>query len=224
MRKNYSIITIIIFALILSSCNAVRVVEPLKKGQSQISANVGGPLFYLTDNLVIPMPLSSISYAKGISEKTTGFASIHTTSLMFGNIQSDFGLCRNVIPQKAYIPGVSLSTIINFMWNMQNSVVRAFPQIEANAYWHIKNSPNICYLGYGSWFDLTSTRAFNEPQSHHTLMMLQAGYRINRPKWTYFAEMKWIQPSENNQKIVVDYVGIQHKGALGIYLGIGKNF
>lgn len=206
------------------ACNSSRVIEPLKKGQTQVSAGLGGPLFYLTDNLLIPMPLTEVSVAHGLSEKMTGFASIHTTSLAFGNLQTDFGICKSISAQKGYVPGVSANIALNYMYNLEHAVGRAFPQIDVNTYWHYNQKPHFIYAGIGNWFDFTQTRSFNEPQNNHHIFMFQLGHKWNSTKWVYTAEMKWLQPFSNNQRIVVDYIGIQHQGALGIYFGIGRNF
>ena len=67
---------LIFLFLIISSCAPSRFVEPLKKGQHAVALDVGGPLIEF-GGLIIPTPLSSISYGYGIDSTKTVLRKFH---------------------------------------------------------------------------------------------------------------------------------------------------
>jgi hypothetical protein len=46
----------------------------------------------------------------------------------------------------------------------------------------------------------------------------------NTKKWGYTLEGKFLQMNKNNKPNVVDYIGIQQHGAVGIYLNFTRRF
>ena len=80
----------------LASCAPARFVEPLKKGQQVITGNFGGPVAKIPGIGAIPIPFTAVGYGYGVSNKTTVFGNLHTTSLAFGIGQTDIGVSQSI--------------------------------------------------------------------------------------------------------------------------------
>ncbi len=215
-----------LFILSIFSCAPSRFVKPLAKGEKQINVALGGPVINLL-NAYIPIPLTSICGGYGIDSNTTVFAGIHTTSALFGNLQNDIGILRNIIPQKNCSPGISALVAINSMahFGKDGNSFNLFPQFDANAYWSYGKKKNFFYVGVNTWFDFSKTRAHNEPQPDNIFLSPQLGHTFNGSKWNFTLEYKMIAPYISNKNIVVTYLpAIGTKGATGIYLAVTRKF
>lgn len=221
-KSGNGIYPMVVAFCLLFSCAPTRLVKPLEKGQQALGGNFGGPLLLL-GGTPIPMPLTSAFYAKGISEKTSIFGSLHTTALAFGLFQTDIGVCREL----AYIPkhriGVSANPAINFaidrwVWN-----AKIWPQLDLNVYkeW---GQGNLFYLGLCNWFEPATKRAHGEKQGKYWFYNPQLGVQFSRNAWTYGLETKWLVPDVKNLPNVPDYIGIQHQGAIGVYFQLMRRF
>ncbi|MFN4083359.1 MAG: hypothetical protein ACK4K9_06970 [Bacteroidia bacterium] len=220
MKINY-ILTIL--ALVLFACNGVRVVKPLDKGQKQIGASFGGPMIKM-GNAPVVMPLTSVHGAYGITKKTTGFASVHTTSLLFGVVHTDMGFTTLVSENNKYKPGITVSGIANAMidhWEWRFSLL---PQFDANCFWHYKQKPNLVYISLQNWFEPRSKRVHGEQQHVRWLPSIGIGHQWVKQKYNYQLECKMIGFNQNNQNLVVKYISPASNGALGLYFGIQRKF
>ena len=82
--------------------------------------------------------------------------------------------------------------------------------------WDVKSVEN--------WFELSSKKAHGEVQLKHVIINPHVGMTYNTEKWGYTLECKFLQVNKNNKPNVVDYVGIQQKGAVGVYLNFTRRF
>lgn len=210
--------------LLISSCAPTRFVEPLEKHESAVSANLGGPMIHFS-GLVIPLPLSAITYGYGLDSNRTIFASAHTTALAFGVFQNEWGINQLVLKQQRLRPAVSCNLVANTAIDKWKKQFKFWPQVDINTYWHLKNQHRLIYTGISNWFELSKYRAHNELQPTHWIFNMQVGYRYTHNQWTYFVESKILAPTVSNQDLVVDYLKPWgQKGTAGIYLGILKKF
>jgi hypothetical protein len=206
-----------------ASCAPARFVKPLNKGQTAVSASLGGPLI-LFAGTTIPMPLTSVAVGHGFKNDLTGFAGLHTTALAFGVLQTDIGIVKELRKQKGLVPGVTVSPVANIMFDKWQGKFSFFPQLDVNAYWHYREKANYVYVGIGNWFDLNNKRSEGDAQQTHWLPAIQLGHTLEKHKWDYTLELKYIAPNHNNQRIVVDYQGIGHSGVIGVYIGVTRKF
>jgi hypothetical protein len=209
--------------LLICSCAPTRVVKPLQKGQTNVSASLGGPLIAFKGT-TIPIPLSSISAAYGIKEDLTGFAGLHTTALAFGVIQTDLGVTKNILNQKGWVPGISVSPSATLMFDTWEHHFKLYPDIDINAYWNYRQKQNYVYAGMFNWFELASTRAFNEPQPNHWIPGFYIGHTWSRKIMEYTLEAKYLEPFTSNKNLVVEYKSFGNAGAVGLYFGITRKF
>lgn len=212
-----------IVCLIAFACNPTRIVQPIPKGQVQVGANFGGPTIML-GTTPLPIPLTSVNVAYGLTAHTTSFVSLHTTALMYGVLQTDVGFTRQLIAPKRFVPGISVSPIANVLFDKWEHQFSLYPQLDINAYWNYGSKNNLVYASLNNWFELRTTRVHNEPQPTHWLPSIGIGHQWNNTKYNIQCEVKYVAPTESNQNIVVDYVSPASKGAIGLYIGINRKF
>jgi hypothetical protein len=213
-----------IFSLVIfNSCTPSRLVRPLDKGQKVVSASLGGPLIGFAGT-VIPVPLTTVMYAQGLSNKTSVFGSVHTTSMLFGVFQTDIGVCQRLYYNDSLRIGFSVNPALNLAYDKWEGHFKCWPQLDLNAYWDIKPKKSFVYAGVENWFELSKYKAYGETQQQHWLVNPQIGYNYVRKKWNYNFELKYLVPYINNLPNVVDYKGINHKGAIGVYINFTRKF
>lgn len=216
-------IYVLVCLFFFSSCTPTRFVKPLEKKQNAIAASFGGPLIHF-GKAVTPIPFTSIMYGRGITKSTTAFGSLHLTSLLFGNFQTDIGVCQQLYKNDSLKFGITINPAINMVYDKWNKNFRAWPQLDFNIYKNILKQKAFIYVGLTNWFELASTKAHNEKQTNHILINPHIGITYNTKKWGYTLEGKFLQINKNNKPNVVDYVGIQQHGAVGIFLNFNRRF
>ncbi len=231
-----------IFLLILiglASCAPARFVEPLKRGQQVITGNFGGPVAKIPGIGNIPIPYTAIGYGRGLTDKTTIFGNLHTTSLLFGIGQTDLGVSQSIWKNDQM--GVSAQGSMNILVDFYTGANRFWPQVDANYYFkygkHSKpvyldatrfgdvkiesNNYNFFYIGVSNWIDPYKTESQGRPNAQFWIPSVQLGHQWIRTKWSYQAELKMLAPNQSNQNIVVNYPSLlNNRGALGLYFGI----
>jgi hypothetical protein len=221
--------------LVLASCAPARFVEPLKRGQQVISGNFGGAVAKIPGIGAIPIPFTAIGYGRGLTDQTTVFGNLHTTSLAFGVGQTDIGVSQSIWKNDKMC--ISAQGSVNILVDFYTGANRFWPQLDANYYFKYgKNSKpvqldalckvdskhyNFFYAGISNWFDPYKTESQGRPNAQFWIPSVQLGHQWIRPKWSYQAELKMLAPNESNQNIVVNYPSLlNNRGALGLYFGI----
>lgn len=222
MKKPFLYFFLLSFGVI--SCTPARYVKPLEKGQLAIGADLGGPLIGFS-GMTIPVPLTNLNAGYGFTEKTTGFAGLHTTALAYGTMQMDVGAAHGFRMPAGFVPGFSGSAAANFMVGLRGGGARLFPQLDVNAFWEYGSGRrNLVYLGLSNWFELAQSRAHQEDQPFHWLPSLQLGHTFVGSKWDFTLEFKQVAFNQDKRNIVVDYKGPGNSGASGLYFGVRRKF
>jgi len=207
---------------LLSGCATSRLVRPLKANEHMIGFSTGGPLFKFSGT-TIPMPLSSFFYARGFTEKTTGFGSLHTTSLLYGVFQTDIGVCHQLYQNDELRLGVSANPVLNVAIDRWEKHLKVWPQLDVNAYWELKPSESFLYAGFANWFELSAYKEVNDTKRfRHWIISPHLGFQYHRNRWVFTIESKVLAPHVNNTSNVVEYTGVGDRGAVGIYLGVNR--
>lgn len=238
MRK--LVYPLLLMVLIIQSCGPSRFVEPLKKGENAVSASLGGPLTNVPGVATIPMPFTSLTYGRGVTNNITVFGSWYSTAAIFGTFQFDAGATMRIIESKDHKHGLSGMAGFNFATDRWDWNSKIWPQLDAHYYWKYNyrgqlqddlltkgGTPraNLLYAGIGTWFELSGMRSHGVEQSTRVVPMLNIGHNLNGKKWTFTTEVKLIAPFSSNENIVVDYVSLTGKnGATGIYFGVTRRF
>ncbi|MCF8254759.1 MAG: hypothetical protein K9I36_11120 [Bacteroidia bacterium] len=211
-----------LIALLIYACAPSRIVKPLAKGEQAVGANIGGPLISF-GGLPIFIPYTSAFYAKGLNNKTTAFGSLHLTSLAFGVFQTDIGICQELYYNTKLRLGFSANPALNFAIDRWEWKAKLWPQLDFNLHKEL-GSNKLIYAGLCNWFELSKTRAHGEEQAKQWFASPQLGFQYSPKKWTYGIETKWVGMGVPNQPNVVDYMGPNHKGAIGVYFQFVRRF
>lgn len=223
MKPIIKLLFIIFFVYFFQNCAPSRFVKPLAKKQHAASFSLGGPLIKFGD-APIPIPFSTIAYGYGINDKVTGYGSIHTTSLLFGNLQSDIGTTFKLFEKENKF-GFSASPALQIAYNITNKTgFRIWPSADVNTYFHINQKPSYLYAGVNAWFEFSKYKAHEQPQQKHAIPNLHLGYMIVKPKWQHQFELSYLGIGIANLPGVVDYIGISGKGALGFHYSLIRKF
>lgn len=223
MKLKHAIFILFTASILLNACAPTRLVKPLEKGQKDVSFSLGGPLIGYAGT-TIPIPLSSVCGAYGIKENLTAFASFHTTALAYGTFQTDMGIVKQISKQNKYIPAISITPVVNLMFDKWENNFSFYPEFDWNLYWNYNQKKNFFYVGNSNWFEARLKRAHEETQEKHLFPSIYLGHTFVRNKMTYTIESKFINPNVSNENMPVDYKSLGKKGAIGIYFTISKRF
>ncbi len=215
----------ILFVVIISlaGCAPVRFVKPLNKKQSAANISFGGALIKYGKS-TIPIPFLTANYGYGIDSSLTGFASVNITSALFGNLQLEAGITKQLLTQKKYLPAVSVTPVLNFIYRDKNAA-KLYPQLAVNAFWEYGKKKNLVYVSIDNWFELATKKVYGEKQTNHWFLMPSLGHSFCGKKGSFNTELKVIAPNLTNKKLVVEYqTPLGTHGAFGIYIGYTRKF
>lgn len=224
MKKD-TIKSLIVLGLsfIFQHCAPSRFVKPLQKKQQAVSFTFGGPLIKFS-GAVMPIPFSTLGYGYGVGTRVTAYGNLHTTSLLFGNLQTDVGSTIGIY-EKANKFGFSASPAFQIAYNLRNTTgLRMWPSLDLNSYFHFHEKPSYLYAGLNSWFVLSVKKAHGDNQNQHILPNLHAGYTLVKTKWQHQFQISYMGIGVSIYPGVVDYVGISGKGTLGFHYSLVRKF
>ncbi len=216
---------LLLVTVMVASCAPARFVEPLEKKQWSVGGNFGGPIIEFA-GAPIPVPLSAIEVGYGVDSVTTAFGGLHTTALLFGDAQIDFGVTRKILNQKSYWPNLSASAGGNFVFSPSTKEAKFWPVVDLNAYWNYGENRSYFYLGVNNYFELSRTMALDQPQQSHVLFSPQIGhvFKAKKNRYQIITEIKFLAPYVSNATAFVPYKSlIGSYGATGFYFGFRKN-
>lgn len=223
MRIVAKFFLIFCIAICFTQCAPSRIVKPLKYKEQVAGLTFGGPVINFA-GAPIPIPYTTLYYANGIGSNVTLFGSLHTTSLLFANLQTEIGATFDIYKfnKKFAITGSNaLQVIYNFR---NNGKVKVWPSIDLNAYYHPKEKNSFVYGGLSSWIELNRFKAHQQTKTRTLVPNLQVGYQFVNTKFTHQVEMKYLGLGIANTPNVVDYIGLAGQGAFGIYYGVSYKF
>ena len=218
MKRFFFSISILFFIL---SCGPSKFVEPIAHKQISVGGHFGGPMLN-NFGAPIPLPITAVEVGYGLDTNITIFGGLHTTAILFGNLQTDFGATFKVWEQNRFIPNVSITPGFNFIYSLGENVAKFWPTLDANAYWNYGQKRNYFYAGFNNYFELSSTMANNQPQSSHWLFSPQLGHVLKgkQGQGQFTCELKWLGPNFRNDYAFIPYATPQgNNGAIGIYIG-----
>lgn len=223
MKTIIKFLTIILFILFFENCAPSRFVKTLAKKQQAASFSFGGPIIKFA-GAPIPIPFTTLAYGYGVTDKITAYGSLHTTSLLFGNLQSDIGATIKLFEKENKF-GISASPALQVAYNIRNQTgFRIWPSADVNTYFHFNEKPSYIYAGVNSWFEFSKYKAHEQPQRRHAIPNLHLGYSIVKTKWQHQFELSYLGIGIPNLPGVVDYIGISGKGTLGFYYSLIRKF
>lgn len=210
--------------LFIVGCAPSRFVEPLDKGTWSVGGNLGGPVIDF-GGAPIPVPLTEIEAGYGLDSNLTVHGGLHTTALLFGVGQFDFGATYKLLDQKKYFPNLSVALGGNVAYSPSEKAAEFWPTLDVNAYWNYGARKSYFYVGFNNYFVLQSRMAFDQQQEQRIIFNPQIGH-VFKPKsggYQIFAELKFIAPHLDSEKAFVPYKSMfGTNGATGFYIGFRK--
>lgn len=223
MLRAFRSFTIGLTCIYLQSCAPSRFVKPLAKNQQVVSFSFGGPIIKF-DGAVVPIPFTTLGYGYGLTDKITGYANLHTTSILFGNLQTDIGATFKLYEKKSVF-GISASPALQMAYSVGNyGTFKLWPSADVNAYYHLLQKPSYLYAGVNAWVEMSGRRAYKQPQNRHAIPNIHIGYTIVKSKWQHQFELSYLGFGIPIYPGVVDYVGMGGKGTLAIYYSLIRKF
>jgi hypothetical protein len=214
------IIAIVVPLLFFQNCAPSRYVKPLEKKSHAVSVSFGGPVIAFA-GAYVPIPFTTAGYAHGISSRVTGYAHLHTTSLLFGNFQSDVGATIGLLPAEKKI-GVSVSPALQQAFSLRHKTgFRIWPSADLNLYYTTKGA-SFFYTGVNTWLELQTKRAHDEKRPRSMVPNIHTGYTFAGTKWQHQVEVKYLGAGIPVYPGIVDYKGIGGKGSFGLYYSVIK--
>lgn len=212
---------LILISVLFASCASIKTVEPLKKGEAKATADLGGPTINF-NGIPLFMPLTSIGGAYGINDKISVFASVHTTSLLYGAFQLETSF--NTLLYRFEKSGFSANWGAYTFCGLREGGMAFYPFADLNYYFHYNSKPNYLYLSFTALMELHKHKAFDEPISKRLIPNLTFGHRWVKEKHEFGIELKYLSINKDNRNIVVDYIAPGNKGSFGFYLSYTKKF
>lgn len=225
--------------IVLTSCGPARFVAPLEKKENAIALDLGGPLVKIPGVATMPIPFTSITYGRGITNDLTIHGSWYSTAAVFGVAQLGAGATYGFWKDKEEKHGLSGMLGFNTAFDFFEQQFKFWPQLDVHYYWKYQHRhmiqedlltggrpvSNVFYTGIGTWYEFEMKRAHGEKQPTVVIPMLNIGHDLNWKKWTFKTEIKLIAPFTSNRDIVLDYISLTGKtGATGIYIGFIRKF
>ena len=208
---------------VFNSCSPIKYIKPLDKNQHAATVSFGGPLIEYGAG-TIPIPFLVANYGYGIDSTLTGFASFNITSALFGNVQMEVGVTKQLLKQNKYMPGLTVTPVANIIYRNKDAF-KLYPQLALNAFWEYGKRKNYAYMGLDNWFELARKRAYDIKQANHWMFVPSIGHSFTGKKGNFNIEAKIIAPNLSNEGIVVDYVTpLKGRGAFGIFVGYTRKF
>ena len=209
--------------MVLTSCAPQRFVKPLEKNEQAVNASFGGVLFDY-NGTTIPMPFLTAAYGYGIDKTTTGFGAVNITSALFGNVQFELGLTKQLLKKQRLQPAISISPEANIIYRNREAR-KVYPQLALNFFWEYGKHKDLVYISMDNWFELSRLKANDEKQQHHVFFMPAVGHSFQRKKHCLSTEMKIIAPNLSNEGLVIDYkTPLGTHGGFAIFVGYTLKF
>jgi hypothetical protein len=199
-----------VILLAAARCGTVTAVTPLHRGESALSASLGGPVANVS-GMSIPIPYAVARYRYGLTDRTGIYAGGHLLAAAFRVVGLDFGFSYHFLKQQGWIPTVgAIAGITAFIQPGAGQAL--FPQLDLVASYRV-NDRFTTYVGSHSLYQLQSTSNIVLAPFVGTEWRISDRFSLN-------LEAKWYAPTEKTRPRNVNYsLPIGNHGAFGFVLG-----
>jgi hypothetical protein len=200
----------LVISLAVVRCGTVAAVTPLHRGESSLSASLGGPVANVS-GVNIPIPYAVARYRYGLSDQAGICAGFHPLAAGFRVIGLDFGFSYHFLKQQGWIPTVgAIADVTAFIQPGGGQAL--FPQLDLVASYRLSDD-FITYFGSQSMYQFSTTpEVVLAP-------LVGARFKVSDPL-SLGIEAKWYTPTELTHPRNVNYtLPIADHGAVGFVLG-----
>ncbi|MDP8239493.1 MAG: hypothetical protein P9X24_10420 [Candidatus Hatepunaea meridiana] len=214
---------ITVITLFLTGCAARTNLDPVGKGQVNVSGSIGGPIVAAFGTHV-PVPYAIVGANYGLTERINLTGNLHLLSLFYNIFGADFGMGWFPFKNEGYIPTVCLQPRLLLLASLKSGVdsrFRAYPIVSTSAAWSL--GKGTIYSG----FDLTalvSSPDYDDDASPFIFSHF-LGYRWKLGSTTrLLTEIKWHGANIRSDQLAVEYIQIGSYGAITPLVSIEKRF
>jgi hypothetical protein len=202
----------------LAGCSISHGIAPLERGEDQIAVSLGGPL--LSGSTPV-LPLSAVTWRRGLTDRTTFHASLYPTQLaLFGVVGVGGGAFTEVVEADGARPRVTIDgQLLLFAGDVKKGdpagAARLFEEVTALAVWDVGR--HHVWTGVDTMFQLFPTP--------HALPSPVLGLEV-KPTRRFGVQLegKWAGFWHNTDVGFVDWRSPGHQGALVVQLGVEGRF
>ena len=222
-KKFMKKLILLAFLTIFISCSSHRSIVPLGKGNSSVSAGIGGPVVKAFD-IYTPMPYITGGLSYGLTDNIDISADLHLTSLFYQIGGLDFGCAWYLTEQKNFVPVVSLQPKVNIFASFKSNVdsrFRVLPSLSTNFAWKLKED----YIFTG--LELTTPFSSSDYDNNSQKIMLSPyiGYRYAiTEKFGIIAELKLTGANIKTNQLTVTYLNLFNFGSFGTFFTFDWRF
>jgi hypothetical protein len=216
--------------LSLSACASTHLARPVGRGNTRVNVSLAGPFVELK-NLPIPVPLSTVGVAHGMSDAVDVHADVHPTALLF-NPGEDYRHGNATVPVLGYDLG--------FAWHPLERHRTALT-VGGAGYAFANRQDAVLFTDWWVATGIFATRWLWLSAGVHNLVRVAASDRELRERawWTPNAflgvalipgrvqidlEARWYGITQNGFRAAPDWFPLGELGALGFALGFNYQF
>jgi len=212
-------------AAVLGGCSTAHTARPLGQGNHAVHVSVGGPIVGIGDQQKIVVPLTTLTYKYGLTDRADVFVGWHVleTFVNEGNAFFDIGTSYYFLDQRGARPGLSGAVTISPLVNKRSGWASVDLQLTAS--WFLDpGERHLLYLGAHNF--LSPVRSQLLPTPVYTLSPYLGGQlRLGRHREVVLGlEMKWHRPYADTSKMVLSWVGLAKRGAFAFVGGVTVAF
>jgi hypothetical protein len=196
--------------LLAVRCGTVTAVAPLRRGESALSASLGGPVAEV-GGMNIPIPYAAARYRNGLNDRAGLYAGVHLLPAALGLVGVDFGFSYHFLEQRSWIPCVGTSAgLVAFIQPRGGEAL--FPQLDIVASYR-SGGHFTTYFGSQSMYQFRS-------KPYVVLAPFIGTEWRSTDRFSLALEGKWYAPTEPTRPRNVNYrLPITNRGAVGFVLG-----
>jgi hypothetical protein len=207
---------VLALVLALTGCGTT-LTAPLARGTTEVSASLGGPMVAL-GGAPIPVPLSTVGLAHGVSDTVTVRGALHPTAAAFGVAGLDLGLVVHPIATRR--GALTLGLDAYGFGNGADAVLLADPWIATR--WRL-----------AKWFALaggvhvpiryaTSSPTLRDTTPVAPTVFVQPAFVVGR--FELDVELRWYALASNGGILAPSWVSPGGVGTLGLVFGAAWRF
>ncbi len=191
-------------------CGTVTAVTALNRGESSLSASVGGPVANVS-GMNIPLPYAVARYRYGLGDQVGIYTGLHLLAAGLGLAGVDFGFSYHFLRQQGWIPTVGAIAGITALVKPGGAQV-LFPQFDLVGSYRLGNR-------FTTYFGSQSMYQFSSRPNVVLAPFLGTQWRVSDP-FSLNLEAKWYAPTEPTEPRNVHYsLPIGNRGAVGFVVG-----
>jgi hypothetical protein len=207
--------------IICFSCSSIRQIRPLEKGESALSASVGGPITKV-GSIYIPLPLLNIGYNYGLIDRKLDLeAGFDVTSSIYSLMHLDIGTNYRPWLSKKWRPGFIVTPKFFFVTDFE--AFKFYPDLGLTLFWQLRDYWHI-YSGLDNFFELSRIRHDGNKQEHHWLIAPFLGIDMGNRHWGFQIETRAYIPNLLNGQRSIKNIGFGDYGIIGLFLGVHYTF